>query len=73
MPKIRVDGKVHNHRVVPERQWLAARKALLAKEKQYTRFGDRLNQQRRRLPWVKVEKAYVFDGPNGTETLSAAS
>jgi len=71
MPEIRVDGKVHNHKVVSEEQWIAARRALLAKEKKYTRLGDRLNQERRRLPWVKVTKRYVFDGPNGKETLSA--
>jgi predicted dithiol-disulfide oxidoreductase (DUF899 family) len=55
MPKIRVDGKVHNHKVVSEQQWLVARKTLLAKEKQYTRLGDRLNRERRGLPWVKVD------------------
>ena len=71
MPTIRVDGKVHNHKVVSEPQWLAARKALLAREKQYTRLGDRVNQEQRRLPWVKVNKHYVFDGPTGKETLSA--
>ena len=71
MPKIRVDGKVHDHKVVSERQWLAARRALLAREKRYTRLGDRLSRDRRRLPWVRVDKPYVFDGPNGKETLSA--
>jgi predicted dithiol-disulfide oxidoreductase (DUF899 family) len=71
MPKIRVDGKVHNHKVVSEPRWLVARKALLAKEKQYTRLGDRLNRERRRLPWVRVDKSYSFEGPNGKESLSA--
>ena len=70
MPKIRVDGKVHNHKVVSEQQWIRARKALLAREKRYTRLGDRLNVERRRLPWVRVDKSYIFDGPNGKETLA---
>jgi predicted dithiol-disulfide oxidoreductase (DUF899 family) len=42
----------------------------LAKEKELTRLRDDLSRQRRELPWVKVEKQYVFDGPNGKETLS---
>jgi predicted dithiol-disulfide oxidoreductase (DUF899 family) len=58
------------HKIVPADQWLAARKSLLAKEKELTRLRDDLSRQRRELPWVKVEKRYVFDGPNGQETLS---
>lgn len=58
------------HKVVSRTQWLTARKALLAKEKQFTKLRDRLSHQRRQLPWVKVDKEYVFDGPNGKETLS---
>jgi predicted dithiol-disulfide oxidoreductase (DUF899 family) len=50
--------------------WIAARKELLRKEKQFTRERDRLSALRRQLPWVKVEKAYVFDGPAGKETLA---
>lgn len=58
------------HKVVSREQWFVARKALLAKEKKFTRLRDRLSRERRQLPWVKVEKDYVFDGPNGKETLS---
>jgi predicted dithiol-disulfide oxidoreductase (DUF899 family) len=58
------------HKVVSEKEWLAARRALLAKEKELTRQRDRLSEERRALPWVKVEKDYVFDGPNGRQTLS---
>src|SRR5262252_10940223 len=58
------------HKVVSRKQWLAARKALLAKEKKFTKLRDRLSHQRRQLPWVKVDKNYVFDGPNGKKTLS---
>jgi predicted dithiol-disulfide oxidoreductase (DUF899 family) len=58
------------HKIVPADQWLAARKSLLAKEKELTRLRDDLSRQRRELPWVKVEKRYVFDGPDGQETLS---
>ena len=56
--------------VVSREEWLAARTALLAREKEFTRLRDELTEQRRALPWVKVEKAYEFDGPNGKETLS---
>ena len=52
-------------------EWLEQCKALLAKEKEYTRLGDRLSAEKRHLPWVKVEKDYVFDGPNGKESLGS--
>jgi len=58
------------HKVVSQNEWLAARKALLAKEKEFTKARDQLSAARRDLPWVKVEKSYVFEGPNGRETLS---
>jgi predicted dithiol-disulfide oxidoreductase (DUF899 family) len=58
------------HPVVSRDEWIAARKALLLKEKQLTRQRDQLAAERRRLPWVKVGKAYVLDGPNGKETLA---
>jgi predicted dithiol-disulfide oxidoreductase (DUF899 family) len=58
-----------NHPVVSREEWLAARTSFLEKEKAFTRQRDELNRQRRELPWVKVDKAYVFDGPNGKETL----
>src|ERR1700741_2940784 len=57
-------------RVVAAAEWLAARKELLKKEKEFTRLRDELTKQRRELPWEKVEKTYVFDGPSGKETLA---
>ena len=61
---------MHQPKVVSPEVWLAARKALLAKEKELTRARDRLSAERRALPWVEVDKEYKFDGPDGTETLS---
>jgi predicted dithiol-disulfide oxidoreductase (DUF899 family) len=58
------------NQVVSREEWLAARTELLAKEKAFTRLRDELSAQRRALPWVKVDKTYEFDGPNGKETLS---
>jgi predicted dithiol-disulfide oxidoreductase (DUF899 family) len=57
-------------RVVSRAEWLAARKELLVREKELTRARDELSRQRRELPWVKVAKSYVFDGPNGKEALA---
>jgi predicted dithiol-disulfide oxidoreductase (DUF899 family) len=56
-------------KVVSREEWLAARKALLAKEKAMTRELDALRAERRQLPWVKVEARYVFEGPGGKCTL----
>jgi predicted dithiol-disulfide oxidoreductase (DUF899 family) len=56
--------------VVSRGEWLAARKELLTKEKLLTRQRDEIDRQRRALPWVKVEKNYIFDGPNGQQSLS---
>jgi predicted dithiol-disulfide oxidoreductase (DUF899 family) len=56
--------------VVAHDEWLEARKALLAKEKEFTRLRDELSQERRDLPWEAVDKDYVFDGPKGKQTLS---
>jgi len=58
------------HKVVSRDEWLAARTAHLADEKEFTRARDALSRKRRELPWVKVEKPYVFDGPNGKETMA---
>ena len=57
------------HTVVSREEWIAARKAHLAHEKEYTRARERLSEERRALPWVKVDKDYVFDGPKGKVTL----
>ena len=59
-----------SHKVVSSAEWLAERKSLLAREKELTRARDELNRQRRELPWVRVEKNYVFDGSGGKETLA---
>jgi len=59
-----------NHpRVVSRADWVVARKELLAKEKESTRQRDALSAERRKLPMVKIEKEYVFDGPNGAINL----
>lgn len=55
--------------VVNREEWLEARLALLAEEKELTRKRDELNRKRRGLPWVRMEKNYVFEGPNGPQTL----
>jgi predicted dithiol-disulfide oxidoreductase (DUF899 family) len=59
-----------NAKVVTPAEWLAARKELLKKEKEFSRLRDDLSRQRRELPWEKVEKAYLFDGPKGKEALA---
>jgi predicted dithiol-disulfide oxidoreductase (DUF899 family) len=61
--------KEHPKIVSPE-EWLAARKKLLIKEKALTRQRDAISAERRELPWLKIEKDYVFDGPNGKERLA---
>src|ERR1035437_4243586 len=62
--------KMDPTKVVQSAEWLAARKELLRKEKEFSRLRDELNRQRRALPWEKVEKNYVFEGPRGKETLA---
>ena len=57
------------NRIVSRDEWLEARKQLLAKEKELTRLRDQLSADRRALPWVRVDKEYVFDGPDGKATL----
>ena len=61
---------MQNHKVVSQDDWLVARRELLRKEKEFTHARDQLSQQRRALPWERVEKQYVFDGPAGQESLS---
>lgn len=58
-----------DRQVVTPKEWGEARKHLLAKEKEFTRLRDQLSQTRRDLPWVRVTKQYVFDGPGGKQTL----
>jgi predicted dithiol-disulfide oxidoreductase (DUF899 family) len=61
---------MEKHRIVPHAEWVAARKALLAEEKEFNRLRDRLSEKRRNLPWERVEKDYVFDGPSGKARLA---
>jgi predicted dithiol-disulfide oxidoreductase (DUF899 family) len=63
-------NRIPEHEIVSREEWVAARKDLLKKEKEFTRLRDQLSAERRELPWVKVEKNYVFDGPKGRETLA---
>lgn len=59
-----------DHEVVDRDTWLTARKALLVKEKAFTRERDGLSAERRALPWVKIDKAYRFDTPAGEQSLA---
>jgi len=58
------------HKVVNHEQWVEARKALLAREKEFTQARDALSAARRDLPWELVETDYVFDGPDGKQSLA---
>jgi predicted dithiol-disulfide oxidoreductase (DUF899 family) len=70
MTDIPTNTLIRGHEVVSRDEWIAARKELLRKEKEFTRQRDGLSRQRRELPWVKVEENYLFDGPQGKETLA---
>ncbi|MPZ34715.1 MAG: DUF899 domain-containing protein [Rhodospirillales bacterium] len=59
-----------DHRIVSRQQWLAERKALQAREKELTRLGDEIARERRALPWVRMDKDYVFDTPQGRRPLA---
>ena len=59
-----------NHPVVSRDRWIAARKTLLAREKELTRLRDQIAGERRALPWLRIEKDYVFDTPEGRRTLA---
>ena len=61
---------VDNPRIVSRDEWLAARKKLLAREKQLTHERDAVSAERRQMPWVKIEKNYVFDASSGKKTLA---
>ncbi|HEV2472549.1 MAG TPA: DUF899 family protein, partial [Chthonomonadales bacterium] len=54
-----------NHPVVSQSEWIEASQKFLKREKEFTHMRDQLSQARRDLPWVKVEKGYVFEGPEG--------
>jgi len=57
------------HEVVSKDEWVQARKRLLVKEKEFSRMQEQLSEERRALPWVRIDKDYTFYGPNGRETL----
>src|SRR2546428_1419051 len=59
-----------SHMIVTREEWRQARKTHLAKEKEFTQLRDRLSAERRALPWVRVDKPYVFEGPSGKATLA---
>jgi predicted dithiol-disulfide oxidoreductase (DUF899 family) len=61
---------VNPHQIVAKAEWIEARRAVLSKEKELTRLRDRLAEEQRALPWVRIEKFYVFDGPEGKVTLA---
>ncbi len=64
-----IDYPAHQ-RVVSRDEWLSERKALLAREKELTRLGDRIAAERRALPWVRVDKAYTFEASEGRRSLA---
>jgi len=73
MTTLTTSTEIKRHEVVSPQQWIARRKELLRKEKEFTKLRDDLSRQRRELPWEKVEKQYLFDGPNGNETWPISS
>jgi predicted dithiol-disulfide oxidoreductase (DUF899 family) len=70
MTTVASSTEIQGHEVVSPSEWIASRKELLRKEKEFTRLRDELSRKRRELPWEKVEKEYVFDGPNGKVALA---
>jgi predicted dithiol-disulfide oxidoreductase (DUF899 family) len=65
-----VEAGTGNHPIVSREHWLAERKSLLAREKELTRLRDQVARERRALPWVRIEKDYVFDTPEGPRSLA---
>ncbi len=61
---------MQHNRIVSRDEWLAARRALLVKEKEATRLRDEVNAERMALPWVKVKRAYAFDAPGARKSLA---
>ena len=62
---------MNDHRIVSQDEWLTAGAQLLAQEKAFTRQRDQLSDLRQSLPWVRVDKEYVFDGPKGRDAPAA--
>jgi len=69
MTGTRTDPDPATHAVVSRERWLAGRQSLLAREKELTRLHDAVAAERRALPWVRIDKQYVFDTPQGRRTL----
>ena len=63
-------NEMNPSKVVSRDEWLVARKDLLTREKELTRLRDEVSRHRRELPWVKIDKEYVFDGQDGRKTLA---
>ncbi len=61
---------MQHHQLASKTEWLAARRALLEREKEFTRLRDAINAERQALPWVKLEKDYAFETPAGRRSLS---
>lgn len=70
MNPVQNNTPIGRHAVVSREEWLAARKKLLAKEKESTRLRDQLSEERRQLPWMKVAKNYAFETPGGKVSLA---
>jgi len=62
-------SEMNRSRIASRAEWLVARRDLLTREKELTQLRDEVSRHRRELPWVKIDKDYVFDGPKGKETL----
>ena len=67
---VSTDHRPTGHRIVSHQQWLAERKALLEREKELTRLRDQIARERRALPWVRMDKDYVFETPQGPRRLA---
>ena len=59
-----------NHKIVSHEEWIRRRKALLEKEKEWSKLQDELTRKRMDLPWEEVHKNYVFDAPEGEKSLA---
>ena len=70
MNTVSAEEGILNHSVVSRDAWLAARKMLLAREKELTHLRDQIARERRALPWVRIEKTYTFDTLEGRRTLA---
>ncbi len=63
-------SSITNHPVVSREEWLTERKRLLTREKELNHLRDQIARERRALPWVRIDKVYTFDAPEGARTLA---